>query len=150
MLEEYQRALAASEARFRNLIEKNADGVVVVSMDGVIRYVNPATEALLGRSARELIGTLFGRPLTAGETTEIDLCPARKYNSLPSRVAEMRVVEIEWEGQPAFLIALRDITELKEAVRRRDEFLAMLAHELRNPLASILSAAHLMRLRGLP
>jgi signal transduction histidine kinase/CheY-like chemotaxis protein len=154
MLEEYKRALAACEARFRNLIEKSADGVVVVSADGVIRYVNPAAETLLGRPAGELVGALFGRPLTAGETTEIELCSAlyrgTASSSFPYPIAEMRVVEIEWEGQPAFLITLRDITERKEAVRRRDEFLAMLAHELRNPLAPILNAVHLMRRYGLP
>jgi signal transduction histidine kinase/CheY-like chemotaxis protein len=150
MLEQYKRALAASEARFRNLIEKSADGVIVVSGDGVIRYVNPAAEVLLGRPASQLLCALFGRPLTAGETTEIDLCPASRHGNLSFRIAEMRVVEIEWEEQPAFLATLRDITERKEAVRRRDEFLAILAHELRNPLAPILNAAHLMRLRGLP
>jgi signal transduction histidine kinase len=146
MLEAYKRALAASEARFRNLIEKTADGVVVVSADGVIRYVNPAAEALLGRPAGELLGALFGRPLTAGETAEIDLCPGPGRSSSLSPIAEMRVVEIDWEGQPAFLATLRDITERKEAIRRRDEFLAMLAHELRNPLASILNAVRMMRL----
>jgi PAS domain S-box-containing protein len=152
MLEQYKRALAASEARFRNLIEKTADGVVVVSADGVIRYVNPAAEALLGRPAGELIGALFGRPMTAGQTAEIDLClcRSRRSDNSSSPVVEMRVVEIDWEEQPAFLATLRDITERKEAVRRRDEFLAMLAHELRNPLAPILNAVHLMRLHGLP
>ncbi|MEZ0228801.1 MAG: PAS domain S-box protein [Planctomycetota bacterium] len=38
--------------------------------------------------------------------------------------------------------------ELKEADRRKDEFLAMLAHELRNPLAPISTAAHLLRARA--
>jgi signal transduction histidine kinase len=38
---------------------------------------------------------------------------------------------------------------LKEANRHKDEFLAMLAHELRNPLAPILTAAHLMRAKNL-
>ncbi|HZO21604.1 MAG TPA: response regulator [Steroidobacteraceae bacterium] len=38
-------------------------------------------------------------------------------------------------------------TALKEADRHKDEFLAMLAHELRNPLAPILNAVQLMRLR---
>jgi PAS domain S-box-containing protein len=38
--------------------------------------------------------------------------------------------------------------ELAEADRRKDEFLAMLAHELRNPLAPIRNAAHLLRLEG--
>ncbi|MGZ3182058.1 MAG: hybrid sensor histidine kinase/response regulator [Telluria sp.] len=39
--------------------------------------------------------------------------------------------------------------ELKEANRRKDEFLAMLAHELRNPLAPIASAAELLKLETL-
>jgi len=39
---------------------------------------------------------------------------------------------------------------LKEADRHKDEFLAMLAHELRNPLAPILSAVQLMRLKPMP
>ncbi len=161
MLEMYQRALADSEARFHNLIEKTADGVVVVSSEGVILYVNPAAESLLCRPADKLIGTWFGRPLASGETVEIELRPhprpsfgKREGTSSPSapnyRIAEMRVVEIVWDRQPAYLATLRDVTERKEAVRRRDEFLAMLAHELRNPLAPILSAVHFMHQRGLP
>ncbi|HET9391502.1 MAG TPA: response regulator [Steroidobacteraceae bacterium] len=39
---------------------------------------------------------------------------------------------------------------LKEADRHKDEFLAMLAHELRNPLAPILNAVQLMRMRPMP
>ena len=39
----------------------------------------------------------------------------------------------------------RDITEYREANRRKDEFLAMLAHELRNPLAPISNAMHIMK-----
>jgi signal transduction histidine kinase len=39
---------------------------------------------------------------------------------------------------------------LKEADRHKDEFLAMLAHELRNPLAPILNAVQLMRMKAMP
>jgi PAS domain S-box-containing protein len=53
------------------------------------------------------------------------------------------------------VVAVMDITELtqaqkalKEADRHKDEFLAMLAHELRNPLAAITSAIELLKLRG--
>jgi len=47
--------------------------------------------------------------------------------------------------------ALQDITTtLREADRRKDEFIAVLAHELRNPLAPIRTAAHVLRQPGLP
>lgn len=55
------------------------------------------------------------------------------------------------------IAAFLDVTRLKEAEaalrtadRRKDEFLAMLAHELRNPMAPILTAVQLMKLRGDP
>jgi signal transduction histidine kinase len=59
-------------------------------------------------------------------------------------------------GRPRGAVAaISDITHLKkaelalqEADRRKDEFLAMLAHELRNPLAPIRSAVELLRMRG--
>jgi PAS domain S-box-containing protein len=59
-------------------------------------------------------------------------------------------------GKPRGAIgAFVDVTRLKqaeaairEADRRKDEFLALLSHELRNPLAPILTAAQLMQLRG--
>ena len=41
------------------------------------------------------------------------------------------------------------VDALKEADRRKDEFLAMLAHELRNPLAPIRNALHIVQMRGL-
>ena len=51
---------------------------------------------------------------------------------------------------------IRDVTEqrlaedkIKEAVRRRDEFLAMLSHELRNPLAAVVTATQLLKGEGL-
>lgn len=117
------QALQASEARLRQIIERNADGMVVVDRDGAIRFANPAAEALMGRQARELVGQTFGIPVLPGETTEIDV--VRAGGDL--RVAEMRVVEIEWEGCPAFLASLHDLTErkqLQDALRRRVEELA--------------------------
>jgi CheY-like chemotaxis protein len=111
-------------------------------MNGVIAFANPAATTLLGRQAEELVGRVFGIPIVAGETTEVDV-------PLPggeSRVAELRVAETEWEGSAALLAALRDVTERKrleeelrrqaeqlaEADRLKDQFLVMLAHELRN------------------
>jgi PAS domain S-box-containing protein len=72
---------------------------------------------------------------------------------------EAEISQVEAAGQKLYTVILRDITrrtrleeelrqqaaELAEADRRKDEFLAMLAHELRNPLTPIRNAMELMR-----
>ncbi len=151
-------ALALSESRFHNIIEKNLDGILVMSPGGLIRYANPAATELLERSPDELVGTFFGIPMVPGETTEIDLPLATGA----VRVADMRVTETDWEGERALLATLRDVSvrkalenqlrqkveELADADRRKDEFLATLAHELRNPLAPIRNAVYILKQRG--
>ncbi|HZT80934.1 MAG TPA: ATP-binding protein, partial [Gemmataceae bacterium] len=109
--DDLRQALRASEARFRNTIEKNADGILIVGRDGAIRFANPAAEVLLGRRGGQLVGHVFGIPVIPGETTEIDLL----HGGAPAGVAEMRVVEIDWEGRPAYLASLRDVTERKRS-----------------------------------
>src|SRR5215216_5496446 len=115
LLEECTRELRSCETRFRNLITKNADGIVIVDRESIVRFVNPAAEALFNRRAPLLLGSLFGFPAVAGETTEMDVLPA---GGSPA-VAEMRVVETEWEGEAALLATLRDITERKRAEEER-------------------------------
>ena len=157
------RDLAASEARFRNLITRNADAIVVVDGGGLVRFVNPAAEALFRLPAGDLVGGSFGFPLAAGETTEIDIVSP----SSEAAVAEMRVVETEWEGERAYLAVLRDITERKraeaeraqllreqmarleaeQALRERDEFLSIASHELKTPLSTLSATAQLLRRR---
>src|SRR5215216_5362571 len=102
--------LEQSERRFRDVIERNADAIVVVDEIGVVRFANTAAAELFGRLREELIGRAFGFPLVAGETTELDL-----VSRGGPRVAEMRVVESEWEEQPAFIATLRDVTERHNA-----------------------------------
>lgn len=104
------RQLDRSDARFRDVIERNPDAIVVVDTAGTIRFVNAAATQLFGRAREDLVGTPFGFPVVLGETTELDLLAG----SAP-RVAEMRVVQSEWEGADAFIASLRDVTERKHA-----------------------------------
>ena len=109
-LEHRTDALERSEARFRAVIEHNADAIVVVDGDGLIRFANAMATRLFGGTRAELVGSPFGFPLVTEETTEVDLL----WGGTP-RVAEMRVVQSEWESHVAYIASLRDITERKRA-----------------------------------
>lgn len=109
-LSEVQHQLDRATARFRDVIERNADAQIVVSPDGIIQFANTAAARLFARPAGVLEGSHFGFPVVGGETTEVELIPG---NAIVS--AEMRVVATEWEGEHAYLASLRDITQRKRA-----------------------------------
>jgi PAS domain S-box-containing protein len=103
-----EERLRATDASFRLAITSSADGIIVVRKDGIIRFANPAAEALLGWEASTTVGTLFGFPLN--ERAEIEI--PREDGS--KAIAEMRIVELDWEGTPAYLATLRDVTRRKQ------------------------------------
>lgn len=139
-------------ANLHRIILHNPDGIVVVNDTGYVLFANPAAANLFDRPVSDLLDEQFGFPVTGNETVEVDISG--------KRVAEMRVVEINWLNQPAFLTSLRDITEHKRteqrlqdakieadhANRSKSEFLAYMSHELRTPLTSILGFSEMIQL----
>lgn len=95
----------------QTIVERVADALLLVDTSGKIQFVNPAAVALFDRSADDLVGTEFGFPIVAGETTEIEL--VRRGGTLVT--AELRVTDVPWEGERIRLVSLRDITGRKEA-----------------------------------
>ncbi len=136
-MEQLKQDLKASESRFRNAIEKNADGIAIVNKRGLVSFANPSAEALFNCKAEELLGKeFFGTLVVEGSACDIemdtDIIPQvgeteaagirvvqtevqviRKHKA--NAVVEMRVVETEWEGEMAYLATLRDITDRKRA-----------------------------------
>ncbi len=112
-LAQLKRELRGSEERFRNIITHNADGMLVVDVDGLVHFANPAAGQLLGCQPAELTGRPFGYPVIAGENTEIDLLRA----GAQPLIAEMRAMNTHWEGAAAYVVSLRDVTERRRIER---------------------------------
>lgn len=133
-IEECEAALEEQEARFRNVIDRNADGIVVVDAEGLIRYANVRAERIFNANPARLVGTPFGLPLTVGEATELDVV----VEGAP-RVVEMCVTDSTWDGEPVRIAQLHDVTMLDNLRRERAMQLATAAADAR--LREIVSQA---------
>lgn len=109
------RLTSISQPSFRLLIENTADGILVVDLSGAVLYANPAAGKILGHSREELLHVPLGRPMTWGETAEITV---HRPEGGPADV-EMRVVEVTWDGEPALLASLRDISARRAQEERQ-------------------------------
>lgn len=108
----------------RQAIEQSITGRTPYDVD--YRTVDPETGAV--RWVRAI-----GRTAYAPDGTPM------RFDGVTLDVSEQKRAEAEREGL---------VGQLREADRRKDEFLATLAHELRNPLAPIRNGLHLMHLAG--
>jgi PAS domain S-box-containing protein len=120
-LEKHPREITSIQTNLLKIMDKNADAIVIAAApDSRILFINPAAASLLDRRKKDLLNRPFSFPLAGSKVSEIEI----SHRSKGKITAEMRVVEIEWEGQPAYLASLRDITQrkkTKEALKRSEE-----------------------------
>ena len=156
-----EAALRSSEARFRALVEQATDGIFVADARGAFIDVNSAGCAMLGYTREELLRLTTADVVDPPEVERIGPEVARfeggemvvsewrfRRKDGSNFTGEVRGRQLADGRLQAIVI---DITErkareldLREADQRKDEFLAMLAHELRNPLAPIRYAARVL------
>jgi PAS domain S-box-containing protein len=102
------------------ILETITDGVLVVDSGGVVLYANHAAETLLARNP--IVGQSLAIPVNPNKNSHQDINLIR-----PDGLAwaEMRSAPVEWDGQPGYVIALRDITERKHMELERQKFVSL-------------------------
>ena len=159
----------------RSLIESNIDALITTDPRGIITDVNKQMEALTGCTRDELIGAPFkdyftnperaeaGIKLVLGEGKVTDYELTARARDGQETVVSYNATTFHDRDRKlrGVFAAARDVTErsrlekqmqeqateLSELHRRKDEFLAMLSHELRSPLAAITNAVQLLGLQ---
>lgn len=171
-----EEVIRHAEVRYRRLFQTAKDGILILdAYNGRIIAANAFMEGLVGLETGELLGRqlyeigLF-KDIEMNKATFRELQRAKyiRYEHLPVQNQRGETVEVEFianvyrEGDR--LVAqcnVRDISDrvrlekkvaqqavaLADEARSKNEFLAMLSHELRNPLAPIRSALHLLKLQ---
>jgi signal transduction histidine kinase len=142
-----------TERALSQIWESNPDGVVVVDDDGKICFLNHACEVLLGRPAADLMGTPLAFHVAADGPTELEVPRGSQIATV-----ELRTAPTIWDGRPAIIATLRDVTERKlmvDELRRTraelarsnedlDRVAAVAAHDLKTPLTVITGASELL------
>ena len=173
-LQRAQEALRASEERYRNLFESIDEGFCVIQVicdkhDRPVDYrfleTNPSFENQTGM--QDVIGRTMRKLRPNHEEHWFQTYGEIAFTGTPIRFQGRASALNLWYdvyafrvGEPAdrkVAVLFNDITArrqseeaLKAADRRKDEFLATLAHELRNPLAPIRNAAQILQKKGPP
>jgi len=167
-----------AQARLAAIVDSSFDAIVSKTLDGVITSWNRAAEALFGYSPEEAIGASIrmiipterhaeedevlasirrGEVVEPFETVRVHKSGAPVHVSLtisPVRDGEGRIIGASkiardiGERLRAEEERARLLREMLASNRAKDEFLAMLGHELRNPLGAMTSALELLAQRG--
>jgi len=159
-----------------SIIESSDDAIISKGLDGIVQSWNAAAERLFGYAAAEAVGRHISFIIPPDRLSEEDLIISSLKNGRrvdhfeterlrsdgrrilvsltvsPVHDADGRVIGASkivrdiTERKRAEAEREKLVTDLSDADRRKNEFLAMLAHELRNPLAPISNAARALRI----
>jgi PAS domain S-box-containing protein len=165
---ERERELQA-QAMLGAIVSSSDDAIISKSLEGIIQTWNAGAERLFGYSAEEAIGQSIKLLIPPERHSEEPALLDRLRNG--ERIDHFETVRVAKDGRridisltvsPVLNAAgrvvgaskvARDVTQrkhaeaaLRDADRRKDEFLATLAHELRNPLAPIRNSLHILRM----
>jgi PAS domain S-box-containing protein len=159
---EQQRRAEEARARLAAIVESSDDAIIGKTLDGIITSWNDGAARIFGYTAEEMIGESIARLVPPDRRD--DLSTILDVVSRGERVDHFETERVRKDGrriQVSVTVSpirdtggriigaskvARDVTERRRAEQAKDEFLAMLGHELRNPLAAVQSAIIAARL----
>jgi len=142
--------------RERNLITHAADVVCSIDQRGKLINANPYTSLLLKFDEDELKDVSIFDLVSATDCAKVDSLFQSSTKSGTTRVEEVQMVtkdkstiETAWsiiwsKSDQSFFCVMHDITERKELERLKQDFIAMISHDLRTPLMSLNSSFELV------
>jgi len=149
---------------YRRMVEQMLQGAATLDRGAQVLYVNPSLSRLTGAPAEELVGRSFPSLFPADQRDVLEDLVRRARTTPATLESRLLVGAVEVpvhvaanplaiEGTAVCvmitdLTAERRSTALEQADRRKDEFVATLAHELRNPLAPIVNSASILNSSG--
>lgn len=144
-----------SRSRYENVVESSTDGVFEIDLDGRIQYANASLALILGRSLDDLSGAALSDVLVPVEPTDVveRLMVEPAEGALSERVSVARpdgvrrVLDVT--GRPrregdlvvGYQGVARDVTAARDLELAKNEFLAFITNDLRNPLTTVLGLA---------
>lgn len=150
-----QQSLHLSEEGFRSIVDRTRDGILVVDLADIVLYANQAAARMFGRKLDSLLEERFAIPLSPGQAIELEIM---RHNG-EDGVAEARVERTEWNGKPAYLVVIRDITDMKLSEKQlmraqKLESLELIAggvaHDFNNLLTANVANISLAKMRATP
>jgi PAS domain S-box-containing protein len=168
-----RRELEDASRRLAAIVESSDDAIIGKTLEGLITNWNPAAERLFGYSQSEILGKhvsilapperrleaseIIGRIRRGQHIDQFETQRCRKDGTLIDVSLTVSPIHDAAGHTIGASIIARDITERKrferellEGDRRKNEFIGMLAHELRNPLAVITNASEVLERMGSP
>jgi PAS domain S-box-containing protein len=110
LLEQCNQNLQACLARLRTIMSRSPHGILIVDMNKKVLFANPAAATIFGCKTKELLDKQFDFPVEVDKTTELKL----RSRDDKTVAVEVWAIEMEWNADKAYFIALHDITERKK------------------------------------